>query len=83
MADKQVRASNGSLVEAFVYEGEDLAMEYSDGTLHPIPADKIHHVLFPSRLADGEKCWIVVEKTPITRLPIVVIEKKVASNGKD
>lgn len=83
MADKKVRASNGSLVDAFVYEGEELAMEYHDGTTVIIPPNKIHQVLLPARLADGESCWIVVEKTPITRLPIVVIEKKANSHGKE
>lgn len=76
MADKKILASNGALVDAFVFEGEDLAIEYGDGTTYKIPPHKVHALLIQSKLPSGDTCWIVPEKSPITRLPIVVIEKE-------
>lgn len=71
MAEKTV-VRNGHEFTAFVYEGEDLALEYPDGTIIPIPSDKLHLCLFDGHLPDGNPCKIVLEKSPITRLPIVL-----------
>ncbi len=74
MADKEITAELGKITTAFVYEGERLAVEYPDGTLYEIPAHRIHTVLLAGMLPDGERCKIVPVKSPITRLPIVVVE---------
>lgn len=64
----------GNLVEQFVYEGENIAAEYPDGKLVNIPKDRVHTLVRKGTLADGAPCYVLFEKTPMTRLDIVVIE---------
>lgn len=71
MAEKTV-IRNGRELTAFVYEGEDLALEYPDGTIVPIPPDKVSFCLLDAQLPDGHPCKILLEKSPITRLPIIL-----------
>lgn len=66
---------------AYIYEGERIAVEYPDGTTVEIPPNKVHMMLLDSMLPSGESCHILLEKTPITRLPIVVLEEKEKVNG--
>lgn len=67
-----IRAGN-SVVETFIYEGENIAAEYPSGELFPIPSDKVHMMLRNEVLPDGTPCKVLLEKTPMTRLEIVVI----------
>jgi hypothetical protein len=69
---EQVVTNNGYQYTAFVYEGEPLALEYPDGTIIPIPPDKVHMFLISGFLLSGEPCKILLEKSPISRLDIVV-----------
>jgi hypothetical protein len=62
------------LIDAFIYEGERIGMEYPDGTVLEIPPHKVHMVLRPERLPDGSPCHILAEKTPMTRLDIVLMD---------
>ena len=64
----------GTLKDVFIYEGERIAVEYPDGTTFEVPSDKVHMMLNPSFLPSGETCHILMEKSPITRLPLVVLE---------
>jgi hypothetical protein len=64
----------GFLVDAFIYEGEKLAVEYPNGENVPIPLDRVFTVLLDRLLLSGEPCKIVPAKSPITRLDIVVLE---------
>lgn len=65
---------NGYLIDAFIYQGERIGMEYPDGTVIEIPPHKVHMVLREERLPSGESCHILAEKTPLTRLDIVVMD---------
>lgn len=71
MAEQQVLI-NGCEYTAFVYEGEAIALEYPDGTTVSIPSDKVHMALVSGMLISGEPCKILLEKSPFTRLPIVL-----------
>lgn len=74
MAEQEV-VRNGKLMVDFLYEGEALALEYPDGTLIPIPDNKIYMFLMNACTTDGEACKIVMAKSPLTHLPIVVVDK--------
>ncbi len=74
MAQGVIKTIRGNLEEAFIYEGERVAIEYPDGTSYEIPPHKVHAVLFSSLLPDGEECMILPEKSPVTRLPLVILD---------
>lgn len=73
--------ANGTVVygsrqySVFIYEGEDLAVQYPDGTLIPIPRNRIHTLLSDAVDLNGEPCKVVPQLTPISRLPIVSVSK--------
>lgn len=69
------------LKEAYIYEGERIAVEYPNGQTVEIPPNKVHMMLTKGRLPSGEPCHILMEKSPMTRLPIVVLEEKEKVNG--
>jgi hypothetical protein len=82
MAMRQV-LSEGRLIEAFVYEGEDIAAEYPDGTCVQIPKNRVHTLVHKGILADGSPCYILLEKTPMTRLDIVLVEETKIPNTQN
>lgn len=79
MAEKFILI-DGKLIEAFVYEGEDLGIEYHDGTVLSIPNDKLYLVLREAQLPDGESCHVVLRKSPLTRLDVVIVPEKKESH---
>jgi hypothetical protein len=79
MADGYI-LENGTLTPAFIYEGEKIAVEYPTGTkgaekgIHfEVPPAKVHTMLRNATLPSGEPCTVLLEKSPITRLPLVVL----------
>lgn len=65
---------NSTLVPVFVYEGERIAVEYPDGTTFEVPPNKVHMMLYPAIHQSGEPCHVLLDQSPITRLPLVVLE---------
>lgn len=61
--------------EAFIYEGEKLAVEYPSGDTVEIPKHRVHAILLDRLLPSGEPCSVVPLKTPLTRLDIVVLDE--------
>jgi len=75
MADGFVLGSNNRLEEAYIYEGERIAVEYPDGTTSEIAPQNVHKALRNAFLPDGEPCQVLLEKTPLSRYDIVVLDK--------
>lgn len=74
---KRLTVNNGYVSESFVYEGEDLGIQYPDGTVLPIPPSKTIFCLFDAVLHPSKHpCKIVMPLTPVTRLPIVELTKE-------
>ena len=73
MADGFILSGN-TLIPAFIYEGERIAIEYPDGVSFEVPPSKVHIMLHSAIAANGEECHILMEKSPITRLPLVVLD---------
>lgn len=72
--------SDGRLVDAYIYEGENIAVEYPDGKTFEVPRNKIHTLTMKATLPDGTSCNVLLEKTPMTRLDIVVLEEAIPTN---
>ena len=73
MAEGYILSSN-TLVPVYIYEGERIAVEYPNGETVEIPPSQIHMMLIKHKLPSGEDCHILMEKSPVSRLPLVVIE---------
>lgn len=74
---KKLTINNGYVSESFVYEGENLGLQYPDGTIIPIPSSKTILCLMDGVLQENKHpCKIVLPLSPITRLPIVEIPKE-------
>ena len=73
MTDGFVLAGNRQ-IPVFIYEGEKIAIEYPSGKTYEIPKEHIPTVLHRGILPNGENCQVLNLLSPITRLPIVVLE---------
>lgn len=76
MGIKNIVDSSNRTIEAFIYEGENLAIKYPDGTLIAIPKNRVHTLLYSTKLPNGEVCHRVFSKTPFSNLPIVINDQK-------
>ncbi len=63
------------LVDAFIYEGERIGLQYPDGTVEEIPSNKIYIALRSAIRFDGEECQVLLAKSPVTRMDIVPLEE--------
>lgn len=65
---------DGRFINARIYGGEDIGILYPDGTVAVIPPDTIHKVLRDATLPDGEPCHVLLDLSPLTRLPIIILD---------